>query len=90
MNETKTFKQQLMDWWNDHKKQIKVGITFGALGVMFGMFKGYATADKMWMDHGFTPAMDDSEPNHDELGLTDKNCNDPELLEIVKFENVNS
>ena len=50
-------------------KQIKVGITFGALGVMFGMFKGYAAADKMWMDHGFTPAMDDSEPNHDELGL---------------------
>ena len=90
MKEKKTFVQQLKDWWNEHKREIKVGIAFGTLGVAYGMFKGYATADKMWMDHGFTHIMDNPELPDDELDLTENNCDDPELLEIVKSENENS
>lgn len=33
MDEKKTFKQQVNDWWQDNKRVIKVGITFGVIGI---------------------------------------------------------
>ena len=87
MNEKKTFKQQIKDWWNDNKRVIKVGIAFGALGVAYGFIKGGAAVDKLWLEHGFERALDDSVAACDDLGLTEENCGDPEFAEIVKFEN---
>lgn len=77
MNEKKTFIHQLKNWWSDHKREIKVGIAFGALGATYGMFRGYATADKMWMDHGFTHAMDNSELHSDDFDPFD-DCDNSE------------
>lgn len=36
------------------------------------------------------PELETAELPCDELGLTEANCDDPELLELVKFENENS
>lgn len=90
MNENKTFKQQMKDWWQDNKRVIKAGITFGVLGVAYGFIKGVTTTDKVWLDHGFEMTRgisDDSDSMH---GLTDENCDDPDLLAEVKSENENA
>lgn len=90
MNENKTFKQQMKDWWQDNKRVIKAGITFGVLGVAYGFIKGVTTTDKMWFDHGFGRVEDyagDSDGMH---GLTAENCDDPDLLTEVKSENENA
>ena len=90
MNENKTFKQQMKDWCQDNKRVIKAGITFGMLGVAYGFIKGVTTTDKVWLNHGFEitrSISDDSDGMH---GLTEENCDDAELLEIVKSENENA
>ena len=86
----KTFKQQIKDFWNENKRVIKVGITFGALGFIYGFTKGMTAEEKLWLDHGFERAIDNSEMPRDELGLTEENSNDPEYLELVRLENENS
>lgn len=93
----KTFIQQLKDWWNRHKGEVKTGIAFGTafgtLGVAYGMFKGYATADKMWMDHGFEHSVDYSDTTSDESWTADEDCNwkdDPEWSELVNSKKENS
>lgn len=82
--------QEIKDWWNENKAAIKAGITFGAIGMFYGLATGMSATNKLWMDHGFTPATDDFEEPCDEFELTDENCDDPELAEIVKFEIENS
>lgn len=86
----KTFKQQIKDFWNENKRVIKVGITFGALGFIYGFTKGMTAEEKLWLDHGFERAIDNSETPSDELGLTEENSDDPEYLELVRLENENS
>lgn len=87
MEEKKTFKQQVKDWWQENKRVIKTGIAFGVLGVTYGFAKGLNTANESWLRHGFELALDDSEDSNDNYGLTEENCDDPELLEIVRSEN---
>lgn len=90
MNENKTFKQQMKDWWQDNKRVIKAGITFGVLGVAYGFIKGVTTTDKVWLDHGFEMTRSISEDSSDMHGLTAENCDDPDLLAEVKSENENA
>lgn len=86
----KTFKQQIKDFWNENKRVIKVGITFGALGFIYGFTKGMTAEEKLWLDHGFEKAIDNSETPSDEPGSAEDIRDDPEYLELVKFENENS
>lgn len=90
MEDKKTFKQQVKDWWQENKRVVKAGIAFGALGVAYGFAKGLNTANESWLSHGFERALDDSEDSSDGFGLTEENCDDPELLELVRSENENS
>lgn len=82
----KTFIQQLKDWWNDNKKVIKVGFTFGVLGVAYGFIKGAAVTDNMWLEHGFERALNESDTTSDKLEMADEDHDNPELLEVVKSE----
>lgn len=61
MNEKKTFKEQVKDWWQDNKRVIKVGVTCGFIGIMYGFVKGMGASDKLWLEHGFEKAMDNSD-----------------------------
>ena len=90
MKEKRNFKQEIKDWWNDNKKVIKTGVVCGLIGIGYGFIKGLSTSDKMWMDHGFTRAIDKSEEPYDELVLDESNCDDPELLELIRLENENA
>lgn len=87
MEEKKTFKQQVKDWWQENKRVIKTGIAFGVLGVTYGFAKGVTTTNKMWFDHGFGRVEDYAGDLDDDSGLTAENCDNPEMLEIVRFEN---
>lgn len=82
----KTFVQQLKDWWNDNKKVIKVGFTFGVLGVAYGFIKGAAVTDNMWLEHGFERALDESDTTSDKLEMIDEDHDNPELFEVVESE----
>lgn len=90
MNENKTFRQELKNWWQDNKRVIKAGITFGVLGVAYGFINGVTSTNKMWFDHGFGIVEDYAgDPDDEDAGLTEENCDDPELLEIVNSEHEN-
>ena len=84
MDEKKAFKQQVKDWWQENKRIVKTGITFGVIGIGYGFIKGMTATNDSWLNHGFERAIDDSDDYSNEFGLTDENCDDPELLEMVQ------
>ena len=77
MDEKKTFKQQVKDWWQENKRVVKTGITFGVIGIGYGFIKGMTATNDLWLNHGFERAIDDSYDSSNEFGLTGENCNDP-------------
>ena len=90
MEEKRNFKKEIKDWWDEHKKVIKAGVVCGIIGIAYGFIKGLTTSNEMWLRHGFTKAEAESEEPYDELELDETNCDDPELLELVRFENENA
>lgn len=89
MNENKTLFQHAKGWWDDNKTVIKAGLICGVLGVMYGMVEGGKAQNELWLKYGFERAKASHEPC-DEYGLTEANCDDPELLELARMENENS
>ena len=85
MKEKRNWKQEIKDWWKDNKKAIKTGVVCGLFGIGYGFIKGISTSDEKWMKYWLAPAADD-EPC-DELELDETNCDDPELLELVRMDN---
>lgn len=84
MDEKKTFKQQVKDWWQENKRVIKTGVVVGAFGVFYGFVKGVTTTNEMWFRNGFGRVEDYVGDSGNEAGLTEENCDDPELLQMVK------
>ena len=81
----KTFKQQVKDWWNDNKKAIKTGFVFGVLGVAYGFVHGMTATNELWIEHGYTMALDDAEGLTEGSGETDEDICDAnrELLHVA-------
>lgn len=72
----KTFKQQVKDWWNDNGNVIKTGFIFGVLGVAYGFVHGMTAANELWIEHGYTMPLDDSEKLTEEFGEADEDICD--------------
>lgn len=90
MDEKKTFKQEVKEWWQENKKAVKAGVICGLAGVAYGFIKGTLTVSNMLM-RGDMYVIKPEDPDWDsDRTLTEENCDDPELLELVKFENENS
>ncbi len=90
MDAKRNFRQEVKDWWNDNKGYIKVGITCGLLGIAYGFVKGVTTSDKLWIG-GLGEAVNQKpEESNEEFVLNESNCDDPELLELVRSENENA
>lgn len=90
MDAKRNFKQEVKDWWNDNKGCIKVGITCGLLGIAYGFVKGVTASNKWWYD-GLSEAVNQKpEESNEEFVLDESNCDDPELLELVRSENENA
>ena len=79
--------QEIKDWWDENKSAIKSGFAFGMIGAFAGFAAGMNSADTLWLEHGFERAVDYSDNPSDELGLAEENCDDPELLELIRLEN---
>lgn len=90
MDEKKTFKECVKDWWRDNKRVIKAGVICISVGCMYGFIKGMAAADGAWLKHGFKMPDNDLPDPDDLYGLTEATCDDPELLELVNWEIENS
>ena len=90
MNAKRNFKQEIKDWWNDNKGYIKVGITCGLVGIGYGFIKGVTTTDKLWMNDLRETIDQTLEESSNEFELNESNCDDPELLELVRYEVENS
>ena len=87
MDAKRNFRQEVKDWWNDNKGYIKVGITYGLIGIGYGFVKGVTTTDKLWMNTLRETVDQTLEESSDEFELNESNCDDPELLELVRSEN---
>lgn len=82
-------KEKVKGFWEEHKKPIKIGLTCFGIGALWGFAKGVLTESKiLGSAYDRLPPSDD-EPC-DEYGLTESNCDDPDLLEIVNSENENA
>ena len=87
--EKRNYKQEIKEWWNENKRVIKTGAACIGVGFAWGYIKAVehlnginitlTAGDKTY---GSVPC--------DDLGLTESNCDDPELLELVKLENENA
>lgn len=86
MNEKKTFKQQVKDWWDENGRVIKTGIICGALGVAYGFIKGGLTVADMRLEY-VKRALDDEDGD---FVYTEENVDDPELLELIRNDEVDS
>lgn len=72
----KTFKQQIKDFWNENKRVIKVGFTFGALGFIYGFSKGVVTNEQVWLDT-LQDSLTNAESSSDEPGSIEDIRDDP-------------
>ena len=72
----KTFKQQIKDFWNENKRVIKVGLTFGALGFIYGFTKGVVSNEQVWLDT-LQDSLTNTESSSDEPGSTEGIRDDP-------------
>lgn len=80
----KTFKQQIIDWWNDNKKVIKTGFIFGSLGVAYGFMHGVSATNELWLKDMYVIAADATEGSIEESGETDDICGtNRDLLHVV-------
>ena len=46
----KNFKQEIKNWWNTHKSEIKTGFAVGMIGSFAGFAAGVNATDKLWID----------------------------------------
>lgn len=87
MKENKNIKQQIKDFWSENKQKIKVG----AICLVSGLAIGYVKAFGDLKEIKVTLNRVDKDKNNTDnnYGLTEENCDDPELLEMVKSGELN-
>ena len=74
-------KEKIKNWMKEHKKLIKTGLYCFTIGALVGFVKGVLTESKiLGSAYDRLPSRDDS--SDDDYGLTEDNCDDPELLNI--------
>lgn len=74
-------KEKIKHWVKEHKRLIKVGIASFTIGALIGFVKGVLTESKiLGSAYDRLPNSDDS--SDEDYGLTEDNCDDPELLNI--------
>ena len=87
--EKRNYKQEIKEWWNENKRVIKTGAACIGVGFAWGYIRAVEHLSKIDITYTFEDRPKDAEPC-DEFGLTESNCDDPELLELVKYENENA
>ena len=88
MNEKKTFKQEVNEWWDENGRVIKTGATCLLIGAFWGFVKGVGACTNSIIS--LSSKIPYSDEESDSFEYTEENVDDPELLEIVKFENENA
>lgn len=85
----RNWKQETKDWWNENKSSITSGFAIGVLGAFAGYAAGMTATDRLWLEHtmleGNTYASDNE--SDDGFVMDESNCDDPELLELIRLEN---
>lgn len=87
MKENKNIKQQIKDFWNENKQKIKVGAICLVSGLAIGYVKAFGDLNEIKVT--LQPVDNDKDNANNNYGLTEENCDDPELLEIVKSGDLN-
>ena len=87
MKENKNIKQQIKDFWSKNKQKIKVGVICLVSGLAIGYVKAFDDIKEIKVS--FDVADKDKNNADNNYGLTAENCDDPELLEMVKSGELN-
>ena len=67
-------KEQVKEFWEEHKKPIKIGLTCFGIGALWGFAKGVLTESKI-LGSAYDRLPHEPDPD-DEYGLTEENCDD--------------
>ena len=88
----RNWKQEIKEWWNENKTAIKAGFAFGMLGAFAGFAAGVTVTDRLWLEHTTFEKISDASGNEsdDDFMLDESNCDDPELLDLIRSEIENS
>ena len=88
----RNWKQEIKEWWNENKSSIKAGFTFGMLGAFAGFAAGVTVTDGLWFEHTTFEKISDAsgDESDDDFMLDESNCDDPELLDLIRSEIENS
>lgn len=90
MDEKKTLNQEIKEWWQENKKAIKAGVVCGLAGIAYGFIKGTLTVSNMLINGDISIMRPEKTDWDTDMTLTEENCDDPELLELVNLEKENS
>ena len=88
----RNWKQEIKDWWNENKTAIKAGFAFGMIGAFAGFAAGVTATDRLWLEHTTFEGIKDvsNDESDDDFVLDESNCDDPELLDLIRSEIENS
>ena len=85
----RNWKQEIKDWWNENESSIKAGFAFGMIGAFAGFAAGMSATDRLWLEHTTFDGISDvsNDESNDDFVMDESNCDDPELLELIRLEN---
>ena len=91
MDEKKTFKQEVKEWWDENGRVIKTGLVCGFIGFSYGFIKATMTLSDMMLKGDISVVRPESpDYDSDDFEYTEDNVDDPQLLELIRIENENS
>ena len=78
--------------WNENKTSIQAGCAFGMIGAFAGFAAGVTATDRLWLEHTTFEGFEDvsNDESDDDFVLDESNCDDPELLDLIRSEIENS
>lgn len=79
--------QLAQEWWQKNKQIVKVGVSCAMAGVAYGFVKGMVASNDVWMDHGYSLALDGIEQVAQiQIVRVDKDCDNSNDVDVAEKE----
>ena len=86
METKRNFKQEVKDWWKENKKVIKTGGLCLLIGAFWGFVKGVSCQTNVNL--GLIAKIPNANESDDDFVYDETTVDDPELLELIRSDQV--
>lgn len=86
METKRNFKQEVKDWWKENKKVIKTGGLCLLIGAFWGFVKGVNCQTNINL--GLIAKIPNANESDDDFVYDETTVDDPELLELIRSDQV--